>query len=192
MYPVFSQDTDYFDDLIEEDPNQQKQYEKYTERLWNLANNMTPFVCEDRCKSPNGFFLGAPWIKTGQVIARLGEKVELLCQIWNGVIAEPSSSPSANVSIALNEKVIFKKENNDKLLPFTKSTPGEDIIEVKERISSEAGYFSEFLITIKSFRAAMEGNISCDNGIESNNNVAELLLQVDGQWAEWKEWSTQG
>jgi len=37
---------------------------------------------------------------------------------------------------------------------------------------------------------AMEGNMSCENGIASSNNIAVLLHQEDGYWAPWAEWSS--
>ena len=79
MYPVFSEDQDYFDEILEEDLNQHFQFEKYTERLWELAMKNPPYVCEDRCKAPDSFFLGAPWMKIGSVTAREGDKVDLIC-----------------------------------------------------------------------------------------------------------------
>ena len=79
MYPVFSEDQDYFDEILEEDLNQHFQFEKYTERLWELAMKNQAYLCEDRCKAPDSFFLGAPWMKIGSVTAREGDKVDLIC-----------------------------------------------------------------------------------------------------------------
>ena len=113
MYPVFSEDEDYFLSLVEDDPNEKAQYEKYTELLWKFSKEVPPFVCNDRCKAPNGFFLGSPWMKTTSVTARAGNKVDLICQIWNGVATDRSSLPSANVTlthIGSEESEIYKKE----------------------------------------------------------------------------------
>ena len=59
MYPVFSDDEDYFLELAEDDPNEKAQFEKYTQLLWKFSKEVPPFFCKDRCKAPNGFFLGS-------------------------------------------------------------------------------------------------------------------------------------
>ena len=145
------------------------------------------YLCEDRCKASDSFFLGAPWMKIGSVTAREGDKVDLICQIWNGVSANPYSWPSANASITHNGRLIHQKltiagSNETAKIPVW----GE--VEVQETVSPGAGYFSEFFITLKNFTSSLEGNISCENGIDSNDNIAKLTLQVDGRWTEWGVW----
>ena len=56
-------------------------------------------------------------------------------------------------------------------------------------MSPRAGHFSDFLVHIKNFTAAMAGKISCENGIESSINTARLVLRVDGKWAAWGSWT---
>ena len=193
MYPVFSDDEDYFLELAEDDPNEKAQFEKYTQLLWKFSKEVPPFFCKDRCKAPNGFFLGSPWMKTTNVTARLGNKVELICQIWNGVATDRSSLPSANVTFTHfneEESEIYRKET----LPNIEATSFETNpkwtgVEIKEKVSPGAGHFSDFLVHIKNFTAAMAGNISCENGIESSNNMATLVLRVDGKWSEWGRWT---
>ena len=141
VYSVFDEDQDYFDGLVEEDPHQLEQHEKYTALLWELANDMKPFECEDRCKAPDGFFLGAPWMKTSNVTGREGNKVELICQIWNGIVTDRSSLPSANVFITLNGPPIYSKVT---IGVNSTAPPGWNRVDVREEVSPGSGHFSDF------------------------------------------------
>ena len=193
VYPVFSDDQDYFLEIAEDDENEKVQYEKYTQLLWKFSKEVPPFFCKDRCKAPNGFFLGSPWMKTTNVTARLGNKIDLICQIWNGVATDRSSLPSANVTFTHfngEESEIYRKETLPSIdSPSFETNPDWAGVEIKEKVSPGSGHFSDFLVHIKNFTAALAGNISCENGVESSNNVATLVLRVDGKWSDWGRWT---
>ena len=175
---------------VEDNPHEMNQFKYYTAKLWEYATSFPPFYCEGKCKAPDGFFLGAPWMKTEEITARQGDKVSLICQIWNGLDGEASH----NVTFAHNGSSIYEKT--------TLPGPGTDnaktsftdkwgeAVQFDEQRSPGTGHFSDFRMKIDSFEESMVGQISCNNGVESTNNVASLLLKVDGRWAEWGPWST--
>ena len=103
MYPIFSKIPEDIERI--KNDSEMNQFEYYTANLWEYATSFPPFYCDGKCKAPDGFFIGAPWMRTGRITVRKGDRVNLICQIWNGLEDEASD----NVTFVHNDLIVYEK-----------------------------------------------------------------------------------
>lgn len=157
-----------------------EQFGLHTKTLWDYAVQMEPFSCFGNCNSPNGFFIGQPWIKKKEIFERIGDIVEIECEIWNGI----KGKKSENITWSLNGTVFFNKTQE-----IIQTSDLDADMTIEEENSLGGGLILNSILTLK-MAEAFEGNYECNNGIESENNVAVVSLIVDGTWLEWTPWSS--
>ena len=201
MYPIFSEDE--FDiEEMERDPEERRLFDWYTDLLWDIATTTPPFACDGKCEAPSGYFIGEPWmaISSSQekeenetsLAVRTGEEVGLSCQIWIGRGNSATKFTTENVTITVEGTEIYKKETDPNTGVKRETHRDQDPrfkIHVREERSA-SGHSSEFKISIDSFGEDMVGNVTCENGVASNNSAVALVHRVDCSYGDWSTWST--
>eukprot|EP00092_Neocalanus_flemingeri_P014899 GFUD01016091.1.p1 GENE.GFUD01016091.1~~GFUD01016091.1.p1 ORF type:complete len:1172 (-),score=192.98 GFUD01016091.1:160-3675(-) len=184
----------FIDPVFDEDNCEQvevEKYEEYTDNLWEFMNNGSAYECDQRCKSPSGYFTGEPWLweDTANNVQRVGDALTIVWQIW---IHGCNGETSKNYHIlhtkfnTLKQTNIYdyrvKKSNNKVRIKDRKLPPhtGVELVDMQKYIiirmkidSVQDDHIGEY-------------QLKTDRG---SSETATIKKTVDGKFGPWGEWS---
>ena len=157
-------------------------------RFQALFSSLPPFDCAARCKAPDAFFSGSPWLshpENGTLLlhffkAGSDQGQHLEWQIWNGL---KNDSKMTNYTVKLNSQ----KVNNQHLREETRTLDGLKMGLQERWISDKILSVKLFIKAVEKQNSSKEISISIEN--EVGKSEAFIKLVKDAEFGPWSRWS---
>jgi len=156
---------------------EKQQFRKYTDILIDLFATSPRYECKERCKAPNAFYSGSPFLtipSDGKLELKELETQSVEWQIWTSI------DNSEDLEVFINQKKIQDIHQHDvNGMTFT---------------MNKAEFFGKFLkvhasVKLNSAPSASMWTVSVKNDKNEVNQVLNVLLRRDAKLDEWSDWS---